>query len=257
MALWIRFEYDGRLKVGTVERDTITVHSGDLFGGATPTGQQVALKAARILTPCDPTKMICLWNNFPALAAKLGVQAPEEPLYFLKAPSAFVAHGGVIQRPKSYAGKVAYEGELGIVIGKQCSNVSEAEVPDHIFGYTCVNDVTAVEIINKDPTFPQWTRAKSFDTFGAFGPAIATALDPMKLTVKTILNGEKRQNYSVRDMFFSPFKLVSLLSRDMTLVPGDIIACGTSLGVGAMKEQRNTIEVSIDGVGALTNLFVQ
>ena len=257
MALWARFEHDGQLKVGTVEDDTITLHDGHMFTAARRTGVRVELNAVRIRTPCDASKMICLWNNFPALAAKLGVPAPDEPLYLLKAPSAFLAHGETIRRPKSYGGKVVYEGELGIVIGKRCSNVSEAEAGDYIFGYTCVNDVTAADIINKNPNFPQWVRAKSFDTFGVFGPMIATELDPMTLRVRTILNGEERQNYAVSDMSFPPLKLVSLVSQDMTLMPGDVIACGTSLGVGTMKDQRNTIEVSIDGVGTLSNVFEQ
>jgi 2-keto-4-pentenoate hydratase/2-oxohepta-3-ene-1,7-dioic acid hydratase in catechol pathway len=243
--------------IGTVEGDTVIVHGGDMFTGATPTGERIALDAARIRTPSDASKMICLWNNFPALAAKLGVAAPDEPLYLLKAPNAFLAHGEVIRRPKSYAGKIVYEGELGIVIGKRCSNVSEAAARDHIFGYTCVNDVTAAELINKNPTFAQWARAKSFDTFGIFGPVIATDLDPMTLQVRTILNGEERQNYAVSDMFFPPVKLVGLLSQDMTLMPGDVIACGTSLGVGTMKDPKNTIEVSIAGVGTLSNVFEQ
>src|SRR5262245_34448496 len=257
MALWARFEHDGSRKAGNIEGDTIIVQGGDMFAHAAPTGERVALDAVRILMPCDPSKMICLWNNFPALAAKLGVAAPDEPLYLLKAPSSFLAHGEIIRRPKSYSGKVVYEGELGIVIGKRCSNVSEAEARNYIFGYTCVNDVTAADIINKTPTFAQWARAKSFDTFGVFGPVIATDIDPTSLRVRTILNGEERQNYAVSDMFFPPFKLVSLLSQDMTLMPGDVIACGTSLGVGTMKEPKNKIEVSIDGVGTLSNVFEQ
>jgi 2-keto-4-pentenoate hydratase/2-oxohepta-3-ene-1,7-dioic acid hydratase in catechol pathway len=257
MAHWIRFRRSGRLVAGTVEHGEILVHAGDLFEGAKPTGERVKLTDMHLGTPCDPSKMICLWNNFPALAEKLGVAAPDEPLYLLKAPSAFLAHGETIRKPKSYAGKVVYEAELGIVIGKRCAYVSESEAADYIFGYTCVNDVTAAELINKNPTFAQWTRAKSFDTFGVFGPAIATGLDPMALKVRTVLNGDERQNYAVADMFFPPVKLVSLLSQDMTLMPGDIIACGTSLGVGAMKEPRNTIEVTIDGVGTLSNVFEQ
>jgi 2-keto-4-pentenoate hydratase/2-oxohepta-3-ene-1,7-dioic acid hydratase in catechol pathway len=257
MALWTRFEHDGRVKIGIVEGDTVLVHSGDMFAGATPTDERVALHAARIRTPCDASKMICLWNNFPALAAKLGVAAPDEPLYLLKAPSAFFAHGEPIRRPRSYSGKIVYEGELGIVIGKRCSNVSEAAARDHIFGYTCVNDVTAAELINKNPNFAQWARAKSFDTFGVFGPVIATDIDPMTLQVRTILNGEERQNYAVSDMFFPPVKLVGLLSQDMTLMPGDVIACGTSLGVGTMKDPKNMIEISIAGVGTLSNVFEQ
>ena len=179
----------------------------------------VRLSEVRVRTPCDPSKMICLWNNFHELAAKLGSAPPDEPLYLLKAPSAFAAHGDTIRRPKSYDGKIVYEGELSIVIGRRCSYVSEAEARDYIFGYSCINDVTAADLISKTPAFPQWTRAKSFDTFGAFGPVIATGLDPAMLRVRTILNSQERQNYPVSDMIFPPAKLVSLLSRDMTLCP--------------------------------------
>src|SRR6266446_4289991 len=147
--------------------------------------------------------------------------------------------------------------ERGIVIGKKCSMVSEAEARDYIFGYTCVNDVTAVDLLKKNPTFDQWVRAKSFDTFGIFGPVIATGLDPMTLRIKTILNGQERQNYPVADMFFPPHKLVAMVSRDMTLMPGDVIACGTSLGAGVMADAENTVEISIDGVGVLRNQFNQ
>jgi 2-keto-4-pentenoate hydratase/2-oxohepta-3-ene-1,7-dioic acid hydratase in catechol pathway len=199
--------------------------------------------------------MIALWNNFHALAAKLEVAEPAEPLYFLKAPSAFTPAGTTIHRPKTYDGPVVYEGELGIVIGKLCRAISEAEAADHIFGYTCVNDVTAAKILQKDPTFAQWTRAKSFDGFGAIGPVLATGLDPMTLSVRTILNGDERQNYPVADMIFPPHRLVSLLSHDMTLLPGDIIACGTSIGVGSMKEKTNTVTIAIDGIGELTNSY--
>ena len=182
---------------------------------------------------------------------------PTNPFICSRPRAPFLPNGETIRRPNSYFGKVVYEGELGIVIGRHCSAVSEAEARDHIFGYTCVNDVTAVDLINKTPSFPQWTRAKSFDGFGAFGPTIATGLDPMAFRVKTILNGEERQNYSLSDMIFPPVRLVSLISQDMTLMPGDIIACGTSIGVGTMKEARNTVEVSIEGIGTLSNVFEQ
>jgi 2-keto-4-pentenoate hydratase/2-oxohepta-3-ene-1,7-dioic acid hydratase in catechol pathway len=257
MARWLRFEHEGRTGFGRLRDDVIEVHDGDLFGSPRPTTDTVPLSDVRLRTPCDPSKMTCLWNNFHELAAKLGSPAPEEPLYLIKATSAFAAHGETIHRPKSYAGKVVYEGELGIVIGKRCSYVGESDATDYIFGYCCVNDVTAADLISKNPAFPQWTRAKSFDGFGAFGPVIATDLDPMALRVRTVLNGQERQNYPVSDMIFPPAKLVSLLSQDMTLMPGDIIACGTSVGVGTMKEPTNTVEVSIDGVGTLSNIFAQ
>jgi 2-keto-4-pentenoate hydratase/2-oxohepta-3-ene-1,7-dioic acid hydratase in catechol pathway len=253
---WARFSRADHVGYGQLEGDTLKVYAGDIFDGAAPTGQTLKLSDVTLETPCNPTKMVCLWNNFHALAAKLEVAEPPEPLWFLKAPSAFTAAGTTIRRPRTYDGPVVYEGELGIVIGKPCRAIAEGEAPDYIFGYTCVNDVTAAKIIQKDPTFAQWARSKSYDGFGAFGPVIATDIDPLELSVRTILNGDERQNYPVSDMIFPPFKLVSLLSCDMTLMPGDVIACGTSVGVGSMKQPENEVTIAIDGIGTLTNSYV-
>jgi 2-dehydropantoate 2-reductase len=257
MAQWIRFERNGQVGFGTVQDGTIAVHSGDLFAGAKPTRESVAQSEVKVITPCEPSKMICLWNNFHQLAAKNDFQKPTEPLYFLKAPNAYHPAGQPIRRPPTYDGRIVYEGELGVVIGKQCFNISEAEAKDYIFGYTCVNDVTAVDLMKKFPTFDQWTRAKSFDTFGVFGPVITTGVDPSKLVIRTVLNGKEVQNYPVADMFFPPYKLVAALSKDMTLMPGDVIACGTSLGAGVMAAASNTVDIVIDGVGTLSNTFDQ
>ncbi|MBT3306855.1 MAG: fumarylacetoacetate hydrolase family protein [Alphaproteobacteria bacterium] len=255
MTLWTRYELNGSIRFGTLEGDTITQHQGDMFAGATLSGETVALAKVKILAPCIPTKMVAMWNNFHALAAKLEVVEPDEPLYLLKGNNSFLGPNETVRRPKSYDGKVGYEGELGIVIGKTSTNVSEADALDHVFGYTCINDVTAMELIFKDKTFPQWARAKSFDTFGVYGPVIATGLDPATLVVKTVLNGDERQNYPISDMIFPVAKLVSMISGDMTLMAGDIIACGTSIGVGSMKEKSNTVDVTIDGIGTLSNVF--
>jgi ketopantoate reductase/2-keto-4-pentenoate hydratase/2-oxohepta-3-ene-1,7-dioic acid hydratase in catechol pathway len=257
MTHWIRYEKGGKRGFGTLEGEMIIVHEGDMFAGAKPTGEKLKLADVAIQTPCDPSKMIGLWNNFHQLAAKNSFQHPDEPLYFLKAPNSFHPHGKPIVRPKTYAGRILYEGELGVVIGKRCFNISEAEANDVIFGYTCVNDVTAVDLMKKFPTFDQWTRVKSFDTFGVFGPTIATGVDPDKLVIRTVLNGKEVQNYPVADMFFPPYKLVAAVSKDMTLEPGDVIACGTSLGAGVMDKAENTIEIVIDGVGRLVNQFNQ
>src|SRR5665213_1714734 len=170
MAKWIRFEQDGKTGFGTLEGDTIAVHTGDLFAGAKPNGQTLKLSAVQVLTPCKPSKMICLWNNFHQLAAKNDFKEPKEPLWFLKAPNAYWPANKPIERPATYAGKIIYEGELGVV--------------------------------------------------------------PMKLSIKTVLNCKERQNYPVADMFSPPHKLVAAISKDVTLMPGDIIACGTSLGAG-------------------------
>ena len=255
MTLWMRFEHAGTTGFGTLEADTITVHRGDMFRGPEPTAKRLPLADVSVLTPTQPSNMIALWNNFRELGAKLGVAAPEEPLYLLKAASSYVGPGAAIHRPRSYSGRVTYEGELGIVIRATCKDVSEAEAQHCIFGYTCANDVTAADILHKDPTFPQWVRAKSYDGFGAFGPVVATGLDPGALWVRTVLNGQERQRYPIADMIFPAAKLVSLLSQDMTLSPGDVICCGTSIGVGTMKEPINLVEVAIDGIGTLRNQF--
>ncbi len=257
MTQWVRFERGGKQYFGTLSGDTIEIHEGDMFASPKATGESAKLADVKLMTPCEPSKMVCLWNNFHELAAKNDFQHPTEPLYFIKAPNAYHPHGEPIRRPATYDGKIVYEGELGVVIGKKCSNISEAEAGDYIFGYTCVNDVTAVDLMKKFPTFDQWTRAKSFDTFGVFGPGIVTGVDPMKLRIKTVLNGKERQNYPVTDMFFPPHKLVAAVSKDMTLMPGDIIACGTSLGVGVMDKAENVVDIVIDGVGTLTNRFDQ
>jgi len=254
MALWTRVIHDGRECFGTVDGETIRLHEGDMLGNPRATGKSIALNGATLLTPTASSKMVALVDNYRALVAKLNHAVPAEPLYFLKANNSFLAGGETIRVPKSYAGKVIYEGELGIVIGKRCRAVAEADAAACIFGYTCINDVTAVELLNKDPGFAQWTRAKGFDTFGVFGPVIATDVDPAKLVVKTILNGQERQNYPLSDIIFAPEKLVSLISQDMTLEAGDVIACGTSVGVGSMKP-GSTVSIVIDGIGTLTNTF--
>ncbi len=203
MTQWVRFRHQDTTKFGTLSDATIDVHSGGMFESPEATGTRLALADVELLAPCVPSKVIALWNNFHALAAKLNVAEPAEPLYLLKAPTTVTAPNAVVRKPKSYEGKVAYEGELGIVIGKKCSGVSVDEADGFIHGYTCVNDITASDVLNKDPTFPQWARAKGFDDFCPFGPAIVTGIDPAGLTVRTILNGAERQHYRIsgHDLF--------------------------------------------------------
>ncbi|MEP9349259.1 fumarylacetoacetate hydrolase family protein [Xanthobacter sp. KR7-225] len=257
MTTWLRFAADGKTGFGTLDGETIAVHEGSMFNGATPTGFTLKLADVTLDAPCAPTKIIALWNNFHELAAKLNVAEPAEPLYLLKATTSVAAPGAIVRKPASYQGKTVYEGELGIVVGRTLAHASEDAAAAGIFGYTVVNDITAADILNRDPTFPQWARAKGVDGYGPFGPWIVTGFDPAAARVRTILNGQERQNYPLADMIFPPARLVALLSQEMTLNPGDLIACGTSVGVGAMKEPTNTIAVEIDGIGRLTNTFVQ
>lgn len=250
---WARFEAAGQAGFGKLEGEQISEYRGDMFGTPEPTGRVLALSSVRLLHPTQPTKVIALWNNFAALGAKLGLGVPPEPLYFLKAPNAYAHPGDVIRAPRSL-GKVVFEGELGIVIGKTATAVSEADALNHVFGYTCANDLTEADILNRDPSFTQWTRAKGMDQFCPMGPVIATGLDPATLVVKTWVNGELRQDYPVSDMRFSVSRLVSLISRDMTLCPGDVILCGTSVGVGSIKP-GSEVSVEIEGIGKLTNHY--
>lgn len=224
-----------------------------MFASPTPTDQSIKLSAVKLLAPTQPTKIIAMWNNFRALGQKLNLAIPPEPLYLIKSPNSYLNPDEVIKKP-SQEGKVVFEGELGIVIGKTAKEVSEEKALDYVFGYTCANDVTLADVLNRDPSFAQWVRAKGFDTFCPFGPVVATGVDPTSLVIKTILNGDIRQDYPVSDMLFSVQQLVSKISHDMTLNPGDIILCGTSVGVGSMKP-GSTVEVEIAGIGKLTNRF--
>jgi 2-keto-4-pentenoate hydratase/2-oxohepta-3-ene-1,7-dioic acid hydratase in catechol pathway len=254
---WVRFQHSGITGFGTISQSEISVHDGEMFGKSRANGRRLALSDVELLAPTEPSKIIALWNNFHALAAKLNVTEPEDPLYLLKAPTTAAPPNAVVKRPASYDGKVTYEGELGIIIGRTCSGVSVDQAHECIFGYTCVNDITAADIIARDATFAQWARAKGFDSFCPFGPVIASGIDPVKLVVRTILNGEERQSYPISDMIFTTQQLVSKISHDMTLLPGDLICCGTSLGVGSMKESVNKVTVAIEGIGELTNEFRQ
>jgi 2-keto-4-pentenoate hydratase/2-oxohepta-3-ene-1,7-dioic acid hydratase in catechol pathway len=252
---WARFRSaDGRSGFGAYEDTHIAEYEGDLYGAARPTGRVTPIGECILESPCAPSKIIALWNNFHELAAKLGKPAPTHPLFLIKAGTSVIGPRQMIQRPAGYPGKIVFEGELGIVIGKHCKQVPPNRAGDHIFGYTCVNDVTAAAVLNENADFAQWCRSKSYDTFGCLGPVIASRLDWTQARVITRLDGVPRQNYPLSDMILPPDELVSLISHDLSLLPGDVIACGTSVGVGSMKD-GSTVEVSIDGIGALVNGF--
>jgi len=255
MANWIKFEHNNSQSFGIVDDNHITVYEGDMFNNPTETDSKINLSDVVIKNPCQPTKMIALWNNYQSLANEKGLSKPNNPLYLNKAISCIIDQGENIIRPKSYEESIFFEGELGIVIGKKCKDVTVNDSSNYIFGYTCINDVTAMDLVKKDPTFDQWTRSKSYDTFGIFGPCIATDVDPMTLEITTTVDGEIKQNYKTNDMFFNVFEIVSFLSHDMTLNPGDIIACGTNSGLGPMTSNQS-VTVSITSIGKVTNKLI-
>ena len=171
MSRWARFRSnDGHVGFGLVEGTHILEHEGDLFADKRPTGRKFAQDAVTLLSPCAPSKIVALWNNFHALAGKLGKPVPTHPQFLLKPGTSTIGPNEPILRPRAYAGKIVYEGELGIVIGKRCKDVAPGEAADHIFGLTCVNDVTAIGVLNENPDFAQWCRSKGYDTFGCIGP---------------------------------------------------------------------------------------
>ncbi len=254
MANWVRFEHEDKIRIGQLQGTTIEIFRGNLFSSPVSTDDEVPLEAVRLLTPVSPKNFIALWNNFYERAEKEKLDIPAHPLYFTKTSSCLLPAGGTVLRPAGYDGDVVFEAELGVVIGQRCYQVDEQRVDDYIFGYTCVNDLTARGWLRADASFTQWTRAKSCPTFGAVGPMIVDNFNPDEARVIAKVNGETLQDYPVADMIFSPRQIVSAISRDMLLLPGDVIACGTSVGARGMPENA-VVEVIIEGLGVLGNPF--
>jgi 2-keto-4-pentenoate hydratase/2-oxohepta-3-ene-1,7-dioic acid hydratase in catechol pathway len=213
----------------------------------------LVLGEAALLAPVHPSKIVCVGRNYRDHAAELGHEVPAEPLIFLKPPSSLLAPGAAIVRPQ-IAQRVDHEGELGVVIARTCHRLSaEEDVRPYILGYTCVNDVTARDLQNKDG---QWTRGKGFDTFCPAGPVVASDLDPWAgVAVETRVNGEVRQQGTTVDFIFALDTVIRHITQVMTLLPGDLIATGTPKGVGPVVA-GDVVEVSVAGVGTLRNPVV-
>src|SRR5687767_4664675 len=206
------------------------------------------LGEVKLLAPVRPSKIICVGRNYREHAAELGNKMPDEPLLFLKAPSAIIGPDDRIEMP-SASQQVEREGELGVVIGFTGRNISETDALAYVFGYTCVNDVTARDLQRRDV---QFTRGKSFDTFCPVGPFVVTGLDPSDLLVETRVNGEVRQSGRTRAMAFPVPHLVRYISQAQTLEPGDLAAPGTPAGAAPLRE-GDTCEVEVEGVGVLSS----
>lgn len=198
--------------------------------------------------PVRPTKILGVGLNYRAHAAEMKKALPDEPLFFLKPPSALIGPGDAIVRPRGYQ-RMDFEGELAIVIGRRCRRVSRAEALDVVAGYTCLNDVTVRDLQVKDV---QYTRAKGFDSFCPVGPRVATGLDPSRLRIVTRVNGAVRQDSTTSDMIFDVSTLIAYASRVMTLEAGDLITTGTPPGVGPLVA-GDVVEIEIEGIGVLSN----
>ncbi|MEF3169249.1 MAG: fumarylacetoacetate hydrolase family protein [Deltaproteobacteria bacterium] len=206
------------------------------------------LDEIRLLAPCTPTKIVALGLNYRDHAKELGMPLPDEPLIFLKPPSAVIGPQDAIRIP-DMSHQVEHEAELAVVIGKRTRDISPEKAAESILGYTCLNDVTARDLQKKDV---QFTRSKGFDTFCPFGPWIETEIDPSDLGITCVVNGVTRQDSRTSLLIHPVQEIVSFISRIMTLEPGDIIATGTPKGVGPLRP-GDTVTVAIEGIGELTN----
>lgn len=237
-------------RYGVLEEDYVRPLIDDIFAPhPRASSDKIPLAEISMLAPVAPSKIVCVGRNYMEHAAELGNAVPTEPLLFLKAPSSIIGPGEIIRLPPESA-QVEHEGELGVVIGRTASHLTDSENPfEYILGYTCVNDVTARDLQRKDV---QFTRAKSFDTFCPTGPFIVT--DPVQehFLVSARVNGETKQQASTSTMAFSVSHLIRYISCAMTLNPGDLIATGTPAGVSILND-GDMIEIEIDGIGTLSN----
>lgn len=259
---YCRFHWNGEAHYGLVEsvagRDSIVrllltapeEADGDMESLRTRKIEAIPLEEAALLPPVRPSKIVCIGRNYREHAAELGHDVPKEPLIFLKATSALLSPGATIRRPK-LSQRVDHEGELGVVIGKTCYQPAvDADIRQYILGYTCVNDVTARDLQNKDG---QWSRAKGFDTFCPVGPLVTDEIDPwMGVGVETRVNEDVRQQGNTRDFIFPLDAVIRYIAQAMTLFPGDLIPTGTPSGVGPLVA-GDVVEVNVEGVGTLRN----
>ncbi len=234
----------GRLGAGTVKRLLQPPWEGRAMA------EEYGVDQVAMSAPVNPSKIICIGLNYHAhvAASQSADKAPEQPLIFLKPPSAIIGPGEKIIHP-SQSNRVDYEAELGVVIGRVTRNVSENQAVQSVFGLTCVNDVTARDLQKADG---QWSRAKGFDTFCPVGPWVVTGVDWRDLLIEGLLNGEIKQSGRTSQMIFSIPELISYISSVMTLLPGDLISTGTPSGIGPMTP-GDRVEVRIEQVGTLVN----
>ena len=252
MKKYIRFQTSDNQEAqyGILDNDSIQELSHAPWDGGTETDEKYAVESVKIITPVTPTKIICIGLNYHAhvKASYSADEAPKNPLLFLKPSSSLVGDGDEIIHPKQ-SERVDYEAELGLVIGKTAKNVSEKDADDYIFGFTCVNDVTARDLQKQDG---QWSRAKGFDTFCPTGPHIITDLDYSDILIEGVVNGEVIQSGRTAQMIFKIPFLIAYISSVMTLNPGDLISTGTPAKIAPMKP-GDEIEVRIQNVGSLKN----
>ena len=248
-----RYKHNAKISSGVLKEDRLYPVQGSVFRKFKTAKKGIPVGEVILLPPVVPSKIIAIGLNYKDHAMERGKPLPEEPLIFLKPPSAVIGPKDIIVYP-SMTKRVDFEGELAVVIKKKarCLRPDE-DTHDYILGYSCFNDVTARDLQTKDV---QFTRAKSFDTFASIGPCIATDIDPARLRIKTFLNGKLKQSGNTRNLIFSVPYLVRFVSNVMTLNPGDVITTGTPAGIGPMVP-GDKVDVQIEGIGTLSNTVMK
>ena len=244
----IHFQKDENKYYGILKNNNISVIEGDIFSDYKETHITYKLSDIKVLPPCMPSKVVAVGLNYKNHAQEFGENVPDEPKIFIKPSTAVIAHKEYIEIPEQSA-RVDYEAEMAIVIKKKAKNVDIKYARDYVLGYTCLNDVTARDLQQKDV---QWTRAKGFDTFAPMGPVIETEIDPDNLPISCFLNGKKVQSSNTDKFIFKTDFLISYISSVMTLLPGDVITTGTPEGIGRMVA-GDEVKVVVEGIGELVN----
>jgi 2-keto-4-pentenoate hydratase/2-oxohepta-3-ene-1,7-dioic acid hydratase in catechol pathway len=221
---------------------------GDVFGSPSFEKKATPRKGVKTLIPVVPSKIICVGLNYADHARETGKQLPKEPLIWFKATTSLLPDGGKIEIPFPQH-RTDYEAELCIVIGRKIRNVPPTQASRYIFGYTASQDISDRTIQNAES---QWARAKSFDTFTPLGPLVETQINPNELNIQLFQNGLLRQNSNTRQLIFKPAQLVSFISTNLTLLPGDVILTGTPSGIGPIQS-GDKLEVRIQGLTPLVN----
>ena len=245
----VRAAYQNERFYAILEAERVIRLTGTPYAGIVHDGREYALEDVRLIAPAEPTKIVCVGKNYKAHADEMKEGQPEEPLLFLKPSTCIVGNEETVVYP-NLSKRVDYEAELGVVIGRAAHAVQPGHAHEYIFGYTCLNDVTARDIQKGDG---QWTRGKGFDTFCPTGPYIETEFSPETAEITTLLNGKIVQHSPVSAMMHGIDKLICYITQCMTLLPGDIIATGTPSGIGSMQ-RGDTVEVCITGLGTLRNI---
>jgi 2-keto-4-pentenoate hydratase/2-oxohepta-3-ene-1,7-dioic acid hydratase in catechol pathway len=248
MAAIGRFQKGGEIFHAKVVDGELFRLRGDVFGSPSFDRKPTPRKGIRTLTPVVPSKIICVGLNYSDHARETGKALPREPLIWFKATTSLIPDGGKIEIPFPQH-RTDYEAELCIVIGRKIRNVSPTQASRYIFGYTASQDISDRTIQNAES---QWARAKSFDTFTPLGPLVETKIDPNELNIQLFQNGQLRQNSNTKQLIFKPAELVSFISTNLTLLPGDVILTGTPSGIGPIQS-GDKLEVRIQGLAPLVN----